>query len=437
MIALIGAGVWLAALVIGGVIVLSTRKEERRWAAVGSLSVALVATASIGFAQSWGARPLAIGPFWIDAVPTTVGPAMLLGAIVLLLLSGRADASGAQPAWLLATLALESVALLSGSFALVLFAEAAASGLLAVHASRHGHRAHVAYLGVAAAALVAAGAGRVAAPDILEEVAVGLAVFAALVRLGILPFSTGMLASLRRGPTAATLLASLPFGGVVLLIRSNAVLSESGTATGAIVAVLLVAAPLSAALAISQRNLGRSLGYMLSATHALIALGVLDPSSNGVLGGELLWAAAILTATGFCAAANLVFLRIGSPDLDQHHGLHTNAPFLSLAFLVLGVGLAGAPGTVEFVAEDILLNTAVGEGLVGMTLVVVTIALIGFNVLRLQFRLFFGVSRPYRAYLATKPRERLGLVLVGATVVLGGVAPSVLPLVWAAASAAA
>lgn len=436
MMSLIWITVWLLALAVGTAVVLTTQKKERRWATVGSLAVALAGAVGLGLSTSWGAVPVDLGPLHIDAVPVTVGPAMLLGAIALVLLSGRDEATGAEPGWLLATLALESVALLSGSFALLAFAEAGASALLARHASARGHRAHFAYLSVAALLLLVTGIGSAAGtPELAGPIAV-VAVLAALIRLGILPFSTGMLASLQHGPTTATLMASLPFGGVLLLIRANPALNATPGIADAIVTLLLCAAPLSAAMTLTQKELGRSLGYLLAATHGLIAIGALDPSTSGQLGAELLWAGALLTVTGFGAACNLVCLRIGSPNLDRFHGLHASAPFLSLAFLILGVGVAGAPGTIEFVAEDILLNTASARGTFGMALVVATIALIGFNVLRLHFHVFFGVSLADRPYLRIKSRERLGLILVAAAVVLGGFAPSLLPLVSAAAAVA-
>lgn len=426
--------VWLLAPVGGAAVVLVSKPRERRWATVGALALTFCSLVGMGLSTAWGASPLDLGPFHVDALPLTVGTAMCFGSVVLVLSAGRGDATGTELAWLLAMLALQSLALLSASLVLLLTAEAAAAGLLAVHASRRGHRAHAAYLSVAGLGLaLAASTSLFGQAGMAGPVAV-LAVLAALVRLAVFPFSTGILATLERGPTVSTLLASLPFGGALVLIRANPALFGLPEATQWIVFALLFATPLSAALAITQRRLGRSLAYLLAAVNGLVAIGALQLAGSGQVGAELLWAATLLTATGFGAASSLVFLRVGSPDLRVHHGLHASTPFLSVAFLVLGVGLGGAPGTIDFVAEDILLNTSSGAGLVGMVPVVLTIALIGFSVLRLHFRLFFGKSDPARTYLLTKSRERLALVLVGLAVVLGGFAPSLLPLMSAAAA---
>ena len=394
--------------------------------------MALVVSLGLAVATRGGGAPLVAGPLLVDSVSVTVAPAMLLGALALVLQAGRADASGSTLVWLLGALALESLALLAGSFALLALTEAAAAAFLATHAFRARRRAQGTYLLLAAALFSAAGGLTGAGPP--SVLACGLAVAGALVRLGVFPCATGALSALGRELNLGTLLAALPFGGVLVLIRANQSLAASEALAWAH-DLLLLSAPLAAALALTQRELGRSVGYLLAAVHALIALGALDPSATGQLGGELLWASTLLTASGFGAAASLVVLRIGDPDLSRHHGLHHNAPLLSLAFLILGMGLAGAPGTIDFIADDVLLSGASSEGLASMALVVITLALIGFNALRLQFRLFFGVSTPSRDYLRTKPRERLGLFLAMGAVVLGGLAPGLLPLVQAASGA--
>lgn len=428
---LIWVALWLGALTAGTIVGTFSRARERRWAVVGALSVAFVGAVGLGLSTSWGAHATTVGPFLIDSVVSTVAPTMLLGAVALVLLAGRAEATGPESSWLLVILAVESVALASSSFGLLVAAEIGAAALLADHARRNGHRAQVAYLLLTLGLLVAAAVTWGMGLD--PRVSAWLSVGAALVRLGVFPLSTGILASLQQGTSTATLMAALPFGGVMLLLRAAPILEGASVP---VLRFLLVAAPVAAALSILQRELGRSIGYVLVAVHALIAVGALAPSTEGHLGAELLWAGALLTSTGFGAAANLVTLRIGNPDLDRHHGLHGSAPFLSLAFLVLGVGLAGGPGTIEFVAEDVLLNTTAADGVLGMAMVVLAIELIGFNMLRLHYRLFFGARREPRAWLNTKPRERLGLAIVATAVVFGGLAPSLLPLVSAATQTA-
>lgn len=424
MTSLIGWIVWLAPLIVGSAVTARARRKERRWSAVGALVLSLAGVCVLAVSTQWGARPSHLGLLAANGLVATVGPAMLVGSLALVLLAGRKEASGHEYPWLLSIIAAESVAVASSVFGLTVLAELVAVLLLAEHARRSGHRAHLVYLAVSAALLAVAGVLWLLGGGVITPLIAVLTLIGALIRLGVFPFATGMLASLQHGTTTATLLGALPFGAVPLLLQVRDAVPMVDTVSFA----LLVMAPLAAALAVSQRELSRSLGFTFSALYALIVVGALDPTAEAQLGGELLWAGALLTSCGFGAAANLVTLRLGEVDVSRHHGLHTNAPFLSLAFLVLGVGVAGAPGTVEFVAEDVLLNTASSEGLLGMALVVATLALIGFNVLRLHFRIFFGVRAQSHAYLGIKGRERLGLAMVAIAVILGGVVPGLLPL---------
>jgi len=413
---------WVVSLAVGVPTVRWTRPAERRYAAVAALGIAVGAALGAGFSAGWGERAV-LGPFGVDSVAVTVAPAMFLGAIGLLLSAGRAEAAGDEPAWLLGILLFSSLAMLSHDLYVLCVFEAASIAVLAAHARARGDRAHMGYL-LLALAVLGSGAGLWATGQ--TQVGALLLGIGALARLGVFPLSTGLLSALRRGPSTAALIGTLPLGGVLLLLRVRAAMDPM--TLDVIGTVLLVSAPLAAALAVSQDGLGRSFGYMLAALGALIGVAALDVSPDAAVGSQLLWAATVLTASGFGAVSNLVVLRLGAPDLSRHHGLHRSAQFLSLAFLVLGVGLAGAPGTLEFVADDVLLNTARIQGLVGVALVVSTLALIGFNVLRMHFRVFFGAQLRERPSLRVKARERVGLLVVGGAVVLGGLVPGVLPL---------
>ena len=173
---------------------------------------------------------------------------------------------------------------------------------------------------------------RLAVRYLLATVAVAVLVtLAALLRLGVLPLSTGMVWSLGRGVSLTSLLGALPLGGVVLLVRIAPELPEL-LAVGRM--ALLAGVPVAAALAIVQRSPGRSLGYLMAASHGLIVVGALDPSPAVQLGAELLWAGTLLSAAGVGAALTLVELRLEGVDLWRHHGLQADAPMLSAAFLL-------------------------------------------------------------------------------------------------------
>ena len=427
----------VAAPLVGAIVSASMPAEERRWSALGALIIAFAGSAIVGAANAahldmaLGAE--AMNVLDVHAVPATVMPAMILAAICLVLAAGEQESRSDVIPWTLAALSFELLALAATKPLVLVAAEAGAAGILTRLAWKEGLRAQAVYLVASLALLVGAGvalaSSGAATFEQVRPVSAWLLVAAGLVRLGILPFATGLLSSMSSGVRTATLATSLPFGGVLLLSRPGLVLDQYPDLAQAVTALILLAAPIGALLAITQRELGRSFGYLLVAIHALVAVGALASDTTARVGSEVLWTGILLAGAGLGAAIQMVELRVGKRDLSAFEGLHRSMPFLSLMFLLLGIALAGAPGTLEYIAEDVLLVTAHAHEPVATFLVVAAIAAIGFAVLRMQFRLFFGANPAPIEEFAEKPREKAGLLLVTAALFIGGVAPGLLPLV--------
>lgn len=426
MSALVWTLVWVLALGVGAGVVGRARGSERRWMTVTVLTLALLAVVALAMGAQGGAQQVVPGALAVDVLAMSVAPAMLLGALALVLVAGRREAASAEAAWLLGTLALESLALLTTSPGPVMLIEAAAWALLAEHARRRQQRARALYLGAATVALLLARGMMAAQDEAITPTIAGLACGAALLRLGVFPLSTGLVAGLSKRVGMATIVAALPLGGVPVLLHVSHAAPQD---VAWLLPALLVSAPVAAALALSRRELGRALGYTLAAAHALIAIGVLGVQDNP-LSGQLLWAGALLAAAGLCAASVSVTLRLGEVRLDTHHGLHTSAPMLSAAFLMLGLGMAGMPGSLTFIAQELLLSSDTIGGW-GAVAIVCALAMLNVNMLRLHFRVFLGRHAIDTPSLRIKPRERLGLLLVVGVMLGVGVAPTLLPLLRA------
>ncbi len=270
----------------------------------------------------------------------------------------------------------------------------------------------------------------------LNMVAVGLLSAALVMRLGAVPFHSGLTTTLRGEAVAGSVLLAAPLGGVAVLIRAlQPALAAAHLSEAAIIATVGFAA-LAALLSIAAKDLGRSVAWVVAALHGLVIAGNINGAGGGALGGELLWAALILSETGFILAVAMVTRRLGKVDLRVWHGLHNAAPRLSLAFLLMALSIAGIPGTLEFIAEDVLLNTASSGGLVATVLTVVVLAAVGFNAIRLNFCVFFGPDLATGVNMDIRPRERFALLTLVAVVLSGGIAPGLLPLVAHAAGAA-
>ncbi|MCB9764485.1 MAG: hypothetical protein H6739_32220 [Alphaproteobacteria bacterium] len=344
-------------------------------------------------------------------------------------------------------LAAVELALVADALALLVFAElasglAVAWGLGAVRRRDAGEgRAAMGYLalsGVLALGALVLAASRGEAFRSLGAVApveldlAALLLGAAMLRLGVMPLHTGLVSAMQGRPAGRAALLAVPLGAVVTVIR---VVQPAMTSTTWGVALLAVAAA-AALLALAAQDLGRSAGWTLAAMHGLLLAGTAEPAPVGAVGGALLWAALILSEVGFVLAIVMVVQRLGAVDLRRLHGLQLAAPRLSLAFLLVVLTLSGAPGTLEFVAEDLLLHGASSRGLVGTALAVITIALVGFNALRLYVRVFYGPSDPSRVDMDARRWEQGVLLALVALLMAGGVAPGLLPIVARAAASA-
>jgi NADH-quinone oxidoreductase subunit M len=423
----------LVAPLIGALATIFVPAEERRWTVVLTLLITLGAMVLSFLAESV-ASPRYFGPLALvaDAFTLTVGPALVFSRLVLALSGGRTVAASLDSVWLLALLSVEFLALFTLSPTVLVIAELVSAAVIASRLLRRGQRPQAVYLAVGVVLLLGALPAVVGVAAFTQVPAwAGLMLVAAgLLRLGIFPLSTGHTASLSGRFDPTSLVSVLPISGVLLVLRFGPTLDALPEVAQGLLLWVKIAAPFAAAMAVAQRSLPRAFGYTLLASHALLVTLALDHSVFHVaIAGEF-WAALMLSGAGFGAAAYLVTLRFGAVNLNQFSGFQRHVPRLSGLFLVLGFALAGAPGTVQFVAEDFLLNTV--ELDLGTTLLVVsTIALMGFSVLRMHFRVFYGRDRFKRDFMQLRRRERVGLFVVVALVVFGGLVPSFIPLVSA------
>ncbi len=266
---------------------------------------------------------------------------------------------------------------------------------------------------------------------------IGLLLLAAVwVRLGVLPAQSGLTATLTGSPGPAALLLAAPFGAMPTLIRVVQPALRVTELHQSLVLAALAMATTAALVAVTSRDLSRSAGWTLAALNGLLLAGNIEEGATGALGGELLWAALCLSSVGFLLAVAHVSLRLGAVDLRRLHGLQVAAPRLALVFLLLALSLAGVPGSLEFIAEDVLLNGATSGGLAGSALTVLTIAVVGYNALRCSFQVFYGKPDASHVDMDLQRTQGIALLSLVALLFAGGMAPGLLPLVSRAASAA-
>ncbi len=443
---LVATLVAVAANLVAAVVAAWGPRAEARAATLAGAAITLGAAGLCAFpllvhqtSVSWALGGLALRA---DAVTATLlVPFALAGAAIAFGLPNRKAPSRIFAATS-ATLGASVLALVADTVLLLAVCEIAALLAIGWGLGREGRAGRI-YLG-ASGLLLMVGVGlalqhgeagwRLSGMRSLGVDVAGVMLAASLVRLGTVPAQSGLTATLSGAPLGRSALLAAPLSGVLPLVRIvQPGLLPVGEAD-LLVLVLLGGALVAGIAAVTATDLGRAVGWTLAALHGLLVVGVLDPTEAGVLGGELLWAAFILSETGFVLAMVMVTRRLGPVDLRRMHGLQKAAPGLALGFLLVSLTLAGVPGTLEFVAEDVLLNGATRGGLFATLMTVAVIALVGFNALRTTFRVFYGPPDATAVDMDVRPRERLALLGLVAVVLAGGAAPGLLPLVAHAAS---
>jgi multicomponent Na+:H+ antiporter subunit D len=132
---------------------------------------------------------------------------------------------------------------------------------------------------------------------------------------------------------------------------------------GDILLLLAVAAMLIASLvAIFENNVKRMLAYSSVAQIGYIILGISLASAAGVTAGMVhLFNHAMIKGALFLVMG-CIFLRLGSVELRDMHGLARQMPWTMAAFVVGGLSLIGIPLTAGFISKWYLVSAALADG---------------------------------------------------------------------------
>jgi NADH-quinone oxidoreductase subunit M len=136
-------------------------------------------------------------------------------------------------------------------------------------------------------------------------------------------------------------------------------------------------------------------------------------------GALCLWVSVALSLGGLGLTLRALEARFGRLSLDRFLGLYDHSPALAVCFLLTGLGSVGFPGTLGFVATELLVDGAIeANPVVGLAMVLAA-AVNGIAVIRVYFLLFTGGRHVSSISLAITLRERLA-VLILALLILGG-----------------
>lgn len=407
--------------------------------------------------QLAGPGALLVDPVWLPLLgqprPLLGVDALSAGPLVLFALLGLCAAAAlpsasARPGALARLLLIESTTFgMYGSLHLGVFALLWAASAAPVLSSLTRARARLVFglyqaggwlcLTSAIALLAWRGAARGAAAPLFvpelgaEAVAdaaglvVPLLVAAVLLRKGILPTHSWLPMLFQESAGGAAPLFVAAHAGVYLFVRVFA-LHLRPALLGAIplVAVLAIATAVYGALmALVQRDLRRTLGFLAMSQSSFVLVGFLCESQLGTVGSLMVWFSASFALTGLALATACLESRFGTVDLALPRGFAGRTPRLGALFLVLGLGACGLPGLAGFVSEDLLFHALLERyPLVGVAMIVATAAN-GYTVLRAYFHAFQGPAQALPAIDDVGRRERLALTVMLLALLASGLYP--------------
>jgi formate hydrogenlyase subunit 3/multisubunit Na+/H+ antiporter MnhD subunit len=410
--------------------------SERRWVAlIGASASALGCLASLFWTLEGGSSAsLQLGALSLNAdrVTYTLAPVLSLSVVAFVMALPRRELSRATLARALSTLALSLGALMAGELVSLLTLEVISAFILASAAQRRASRALLSTSALLAFSVLM---WRLLTPSPpLEPFGVtwlaALPLFVSVALRLSAPLTATLLRSeLREGLSASQLSLITPLGGVMITLRVLHPLLETARDVAHLLMMALLALSLMYALAsLTRSKLSQSLAYLISASHGVLIVGLIEPSEVSFVGGELLWSAVLLAEVGLTLSYALVESRVGPISLSRHHGLQQHMPLLARASLLLSLSLAASPGSMDFIAVEMLLSGEVTHSLLGALLMSGALSAIAFGLMRAHFRVFFGPSAQHQIPLEALPREGYAFALILITLLVGGLAPSLLPL---------
>jgi NADH-quinone oxidoreductase subunit M len=245
---------------------------------------------------------------------------------------------------------------------------------------------------------------------------------AILIRCGTVPTHCWLTDWFEHASFGNALLFATPLTGVYVALRLVLPVAPDWALQG-IGIVSLATAVYAAGMAVVQREVRRFFAYLFLSHISLVLVGLGLHTPVSLAGALCLWFAVTLSLTGFGLTLRALEARYGRLSLVDFRGLYEHSPMLAVCFLLTGLASVGFPGTLGFVASELLVEGAIAASLLTGIGVVAAAALNGIAVVRAYFRLFTGARHFSSVSLAITTRERFVLLTLAALILGGGLFP--------------
>ena len=274
------------------------------------------------------------------------------------------------------------------------------------------------FVGLLACGWVAVEVGATAPGAVLLALAV-------LIRSGTVPAHLWVADLFDHASFGTALLYVIPLVGVHATLRLVLPVAPEWILDG-IGDVSLLTAVYAAGMAAVENDARRFFAYLFLSHASLVLIGLELHTTISLTGALCLWVSVALSLGGLGLTLRAIEARYGLLSLSSYRGLYDQSPALAVGFLVTGLGSVGFPGTLGFVAAELLEDGAIAaEPFIGVWLVLVA-ALNGIAVLRAYFRLFTGTRHAAPIVFGITPRERLALFVLSTLLLGGGLIPQAL-----------
>jgi NADH-quinone oxidoreductase subunit M len=245
---------------------------------------------------------------------------------------------------------------------------------------------------------------------------------AVLIRCGTVPAHCWLTDWFEHASFGNALLFVAPLTGVYAAVRLVLPVAPDWALHGLGVVSLLTAV-YAAGMAAVQREARRFFAYLFLSHASLVLVGLELHTPISLTGALALWISVALSLGGFGLTLRALEARFGRLSLSDFHGLYDQSPALAVCFVLTGLGSVGFPGTLGFVATELLVDGAVqANPYVGLG-VVIAAAINGIAVVRAYLALFTGARHASTVQLCLGPRERLAVLTLAALIIGGGLFP--------------
>ena len=260
-------------------------------------------------------------------------------------------------------------------------------------------------------------AGRAWAPPVL--------LLAVLIRSGTFPMHLWVADLFRNATFGTAILFATPLTGVYAALRLAVPVAPTWVLEGIGFASLFTVV-YTAGLAVVQTDTRRFFACLFLSHSAMVLIGLELHNASSMAGALGLWLAATVALTGLGLVLRSLEARYGPRPLSEFHGFYEQTPELAVAFLIMGLSCVGFPGTLGFIAAEVLVDGILGANpIIGLAVVTAT-ALNGIAIVRAYLYLFTGKRQCSTVPLTTTYRERWAVLLLMAMILGGGMAPQIL-----------